>query len=98
MMAKTKVQRRSLAKERPTSEEDRTELIRGGGEASSQTPILAKKKVKRGDHKRLLKFPADLNDDLVFLSEQTGHDVQHIVMTILEPVIKAERARIEKEL
>ena len=96
MMAKTKVQRRSLTKERPTSEEDRTEFIRGG--ASSPKPILTKKKVKRDDHKRLLKFPAELNDDLVFLSEQTGHDVQHIVMTILEPVIKAERARIEKEL
>ena len=97
MMAKSKVKRRSLPKARPTSDEDRQGFIRGRAKASAQAPILTKN-VMRSGHKRLLRFPVDLNADLVYLSEQTGHTVQDIVMTILEPVIKAERARIEQGL
>lgn len=97
MMAKSKVKRRSLPKARPTSDEDRKEFIRGRAKTSDQAPILTKKVVRSG-HKRLLRFPVDLNADLVYLSEQTGHTVQDIVMTLLEPVIKAERERIEEGL
>ena len=102
-MAKSKIQKRMLPAS-PESTAERDVFISGG---KAKQPLASKKpragtssllkKTQKGKHKRLMRFPLDLDNNLRTLSERTGLSVQEIVITLLRPVVATELEKTAEE-
>ncbi len=102
-MAKRKIQKRMLPAS-PEATAERDAFISGG---KAKQPLASKKpragassllkKTQKEKHKRLMRFPLDLDNDLRALSERTGLSVQEIVITLLRPIVAAELEKIAEE-